>query len=349
MKTTRLNIHQIQKINYLIPFLILLFGFIIKNAFSQTSEEAKDLPVISISLSGNIQYEGGTPEVIVTLSTESDTTHEQFYVNLEIGGNATNGADYIEIPDSYYFSPFTSEVSFNVYAYKDGITEGAETIVLSILPSPDYSIGTGDATIIIGDISFFVWSPNWNIFENFQEKVFFGGTVDPPTPIVAHLEFGGNAVNGVDYTDLSGNPLSDSIYYTFDTTYIYDSLLFLIPDDGIVDPTDTLTIKVVYEYYGVSDTTQPAFIFIHDSLYTLTRQVEQKKFAVYPNPAKDFILLQNDGTGKKLIRIFTLSGNLVKTITTQSKRIDVSDLRSGIYLMNISTNDRDLRVRFLKL
>jgi hypothetical protein len=60
-------------------------------------------------------------------------------------------------------------------------------------------------------------------------------------------------------------------------------------------------------------------------------------FSVFPNPASDYINIQGI-SGKTSINIIDLQGRILKTIHSQSSVaiIDISDLRSGMYL--ISTN-----------
>jgi hypothetical protein len=66
-----------------------------------------------------------------------------------------------------------------------------------------------------------------------------------------------------------------------------------------------------------------------------------KNFKVYPNPAKDKIQLSNIDMTQAEIRIFDVLG---KQVYQQSKRnanyIDISHLKSGIYLLSITESDK---------
>jgi gliding motility-associated-like protein len=58
----------------------------------------------------------------------SDTT----IVNFNIGGSATNGVDYTQIPDSVVFYPGDTLVFVNINAVFDGVTEGNENVIITL-------------------------------------------------------------------------------------------------------------------------------------------------------------------------------------------------------------------------
>jgi len=75
---------------------------------------------------------------------------------------------------------------------------------------------------------------------------------------------------------------------------------------------------------------------------------------VYPNPAKDFIFLDFDKTieDKISITIFDLTGRIVLKTSIQnqkSKRLDVSMLTNGMYLLNMVTKDQNkITIKIIK-
>jgi hypothetical protein len=64
-----------------------------------------------------------------------------------------------------------------------------------------------------------------------------------------------------------------------------------------------------------------------------------------PNPASDNINIITDAIDIHAT-IFDLQGNLIKT--TSSKQISISELKSGIYLMNIQVDNELIQKRFIK-
>lgn len=60
--------------------------------------------------------------------------------------------------------------------------------------------------------------------------------------------------------------------------------------------------------------------------------------SVYPNPTADRFFMNTDQ--QAAIRMYDISGRLVKTTTYKTSGIDVSDLNSGIYVVEITINDQ---------
>lgn len=56
--------------------------------------------------------------------------------------------------------------------------------------------------------------------------------------------------------------------------------------------------------------------------------------SVYPNPASDYIRIEGDSIHDSMIRFYNLQGQIVKETASQS-RVDVSDLVSGSYLVQL--------------
>jgi hypothetical protein len=70
-----------------------------------------------------------------------------------------------------------------------------------------------------------------------------------------------------------------------------------------------------------------------------------KEVSVYPNPASDFIHINFPGTVKK-IEIYDESGRIIKTETNSSK-MDVKGLPSGVYMVNITTEKKNFTEKVL--
>jgi hypothetical protein len=72
---------------------------------------------------------------------------------------------------------------------------------------------------------------------------------------------------------------------------------------------------------------------------------------LYPNPADEFINIQLDlESAGAVVRLLDASGKLIsshQTVSNQNLSIDISDFAAGIYLAEISANDRISRIRFV--
>lgn len=79
---------------------------------------------------------------------------------------------------------------------------------------------------------------------------------------------------------------------------------------------------------------------------------DQNRFVSYPNPAKDFITVSNsDNVLLTDVNITDLNGRTVKTLKVENLsevEINISDLNSGIYLMNITSDEGKSVKKFIK-
>ena len=75
---------------------------------------------------------------------------------------------------------------------------------------------------------------------------------------------------------------------------------------------------------------------------------QNETFSVYPNPASDFIYLENLNNYKHII-IYNSGGQSVYSSAVKDNKIDASDLNKGLYIINILTeNGEYLSSRFIK-
>ena len=87
-------------------------------------------------------------------------------------------------------------------------------------------------------------------------------------------------------------------------------------------------------------------------------QIDKPNFTVYPNPAEDIAALQLklSNTENLSIRIFSLSGSLVKSVTDnvayqkgrQTIEFSTSELDSGIYIIELSSNRYRQSIKLIK-
>ena len=69
---------------------------------------------------------------------------------------------------------------------------------------------------------------------------------------------------------------------------------------------------------------------------------------VYPNPSKEFIKIQNQETNSA-ITIYNITGEIVfQTMLNQSKEINISSLKVGLYFINCTNSKGTHTVKFIK-
>ncbi|MEY2409869.1 MAG: hypothetical protein QOF48_2539 [Verrucomicrobiota bacterium] len=84
----------------------------------------------------------------------SGSTASSLLVNLNVGGSATAGVDYLPLPSSVTIAPGSSTASLTVTALDDFLIEGSETVAVSIGPGAGYAAGlpaSASVTILDND------------------------------------------------------------------------------------------------------------------------------------------------------------------------------------------------------
>lgn len=76
----------------------------------------------------------------------------------------------------------------------------------------------------------------------------------------------------------------------------------------------------------------------------------ENKFEIYPNPAKDYIKFKAQSSEFNIIKIYNYLGILIEEIEVNSNELEIntSDYNSGIYFINIETENGNIVKRFVK-
>ncbi|MGB3465396.1 MAG: T9SS type A sorting domain-containing protein [Cyclobacteriaceae bacterium] len=83
--------------------------------------------------------------------------------------------------------------------------------------------------------------------------------------------------------------------------------------------------------------------------------MQEEKISLYPNPSRNYFVVKfsSDDPETYSMKLYDLNGRLIleKRSITPGKEIDISHLREGIYLVNLTTTGEDSpsTVRQLKL
>lgn len=225
---------------------------------------------------------------------------DTFSVGLNIGGTAINGVDYPLLPDSLIFYPGDTMIVLTVAAYDDAITEGIETVVMSVdlacytssddslivyiddkLPvtvSPDTTICPGDtATLFAGGADTYSWNPPETLSSPLDDTVFAF-----PTETTTYI------VTGIKYTCINTLPVTVSIYPSTanagnDTLIYFGERAYLDADGGVSyvwTPGATLSDSLVENpfaepefttNYMVTVTTEEGCVFTDDMNVVVVR------------------------------------------------------------------------------
>ena len=72
-------------------------------------------------------------------------------------------------------------------------------------------------------------------------------------------------------------------------------------------------------------------------LTTETKEIQLPNINIYPNPTNEIILIENSQSiNIKSITISNINGLIIKRFNTNTSKLDISDISSGLYLLNIS-------------
>lgn len=78
----------------------------------------------------------------------------------------------------------------------------------------------------------------------------------------------------------------------------------------------------------------------------------QEKITLFPNPTSDFVTVQFSEEfeqGDFTIEVYSIDGKLVKSVETETNRVQISDLNSGNYIVRIIKNTMVWNSKLLKL
>jgi len=84
---------------------------------------------------------------------------------------------------------------------------------------------------------------------------------------------------------------------------------------------------------------------------SINNNLIQDKYSVYPNPAKNHIIIENlEPDNKNLISVYNINGNLLlkKSVRNSRDVINISDLPKGLYFLEIKNSKQCSCVKFIK-
>ncbi len=178
----------------------------------------------------SVIYEGCGVDANFVFTRPSCQSQDSLWVDVTISGTATNGVDYATLPDSVLFLPDSTSLTIPFTAFQDGINEGFESVILTvvnILPSGDTIVSVG--TIWLYD------EPNVSVVA--QDTTLFC--------LQDSVEIFAPAFDGIPPYTWDWSPVSnDTVYNIFvpaDSNGTFDYLVTVTDDCGF-QATDTLTL-----------------------------------------------------------------------------------------------------------
>ncbi|MBL4625270.1 MAG: T9SS type A sorting domain-containing protein, partial [Flavobacteriales bacterium] len=70
----------------------------------------------------------------------------------------------------------------------------------------------------------------------------------------------------------------------------------------------------------------------------------QRNFTVYPNPANDVITISGLANNNEVVTVYDLTGRIVISKKMSDNQLDVSQLKTGFYMITISGKSHSLEI-----
>ena len=122
--------------------------------------------------------------------------------------------------------------------------------------------------------------------------------------------------------------------------FIVDEVDFV----SIAPTTNAAESEVIFDAYSVEATPEEA-------LLNVTEVVTEANFSVYPNPAKNVINISNTmNVTVNDVVLTDLNGRVVKSqkVNAIEVQVNVADLATGIYMMNVTTDQGNITKKIIK-
>lgn len=163
-----------------------------------------------------------------------------------------------------------------------------------------------------------------------------------------NLTISNTEINVFEFELLLGGTCSNSQNTVFEDQYYNDFLEY-----QFLDRTYSYTIEEVGSEKALILTNSYGDKAFYTNIYLAVNSFNNKTFSIYPNPSKDrLILSSNENNGILKIKIYNIEGKLLsnKSLKFEDKiSIDVSNLSSGMYFLNIKDENGQIEVKkFIK-
>lgn len=125
------------------------------------------------------------------------------------------------------------------------------------------------------------------------------------------------------------NPVEGTVEYKFDDQVVYTR------DAVAADQMQYNEIRLGHDNVGIT-----SFMYIDGPDALAVSDVNSRtKISVYPNPATDFVNIQNTKSEKiQAISLGDLTGRTIKHIDVNETKVSLSGLPKGVYLLKIKTD-----------
>ena len=190
-------------------------------------------------------------------------------------------------------------------------------------------------------------SENIYVYGQFSGSISAGSTTIASTPnaqsFLLKIDSSGNAVwvsqLAGDY--FSGNPKVKCVTDGQDTFIIFNAKIIMAPTTN--DTGSNRSASVLFSGSGVPSKT----ITVTQTFILGTGESKTFIATLYPNPTSDILNIQTDQKISK-VEIYDLSGKMLTATENNVKKIQVSNLAKGLYIIKLQTENGIITSKFIK-
>ena len=121
------------------------------------------------------------------------------------------------------------------------------------------------------------------------------------------------------------------------TSYTYFDSAHKFPLLSSTNGTLSVPILSINQSTNGAQVLNEVFLAVNDNVS------KKQNFIIYPNPVQDFIEFTGDSKNYSTARIYSLDGKLVKTSAIHSGKIQISELPSAAYFIEVSGEDAPIK------
>ena len=118
--------------------------------------------------------------------------------------------------------------------------------------------------------------------------------------------------------------------------------------EGILNRFDPVTHSLVALKRLPGETYGSLIELVSPNNASINENELAQKLSVYPNPTNSILNLDTKGEKIESVRVFTISGQLITVELNADNTMDVSNLKNGLYIIQVKTNNGVALSRFIK-
>lgn len=162
-----------------------------------------------------------------------------------------------------------------------------------------------------------------------------------------------NDRQGIPFFDVFNNKIVYAVYNSWTTGNV--ALRFYNPDTFLLENTVDITesqgsvksLKGCGKDCFVLNTSDNKIVIVSKPNLA-TEEIATKDVSVFPNPAKDFVRIESKENFKDF-KLYDQSGRLVKTGSVNSNKVDLKQIKSGSYILELTnSNNQSLTKKIIK-